>query len=133
MISLMVIVTCWRSGKIPHRPHFSPVDPGTTSGMEIDQRQKNVCPPGEAGQSGQDEHILVGHGISERSFDYPPTNERRGAFQSRIKYTSKGEHFYASRASSRTPPSFLRATSALALFDKTFAGCIGVRPSGAAR
>jgi hypothetical protein len=32
-------------------------------------------------------------GISESSFDYPPTNERRCAFQSRIKYTSKGEHF----------------------------------------
>jgi len=36
-------------------------------------------------------------GVSESSFDYPPTNERRCAFQSRIKYTSKGEHFYASR------------------------------------
>jgi len=36
-------------------------------------------------------------GISESSFDYPPTNERRCAFQSRIKYTSTGEHFYASR------------------------------------
>ena len=35
-------------------------------------------------------------GISESGFDYPPTNERRCAFQSRIKYTSKGEHFYAS-------------------------------------
>ena len=30
--------------------------------MEPDQRQKEVCPPGEAGQSGQEEHILVGHG-----------------------------------------------------------------------
>jgi hypothetical protein len=27
-------------------------------------------------------------GISESSFDYPPTNERRCAFQSRIKYAS---------------------------------------------
>jgi hypothetical protein len=26
-------------------------------------------------------------GISESSFDYPPTNERRCAFQSRIKYS----------------------------------------------
>ena len=29
-------------------------------------------------------------GVSESSFDYPPTNERRCAFQSRIKYTSTG-------------------------------------------
>jgi hypothetical protein len=32
------------------------------SSIEIDQRQKDVCPPGEAGQSGQDDHILVAHG-----------------------------------------------------------------------
>jgi hypothetical protein len=37
-------------------------NPGTTSAMEIDQRQKDVCPPGDAGQSGQKEHIPVGHG-----------------------------------------------------------------------
>jgi hypothetical protein len=28
-------------------------------------------------------------GVSESSFDYPPTNERRCAFQSRIKYTCR--------------------------------------------
>jgi hypothetical protein len=33
-----------------------------SSAMEIDQRQKDVCPPGKAGQSGQDDHILVAHG-----------------------------------------------------------------------
>jgi hypothetical protein len=32
------------------------------SAMEIDQRQKDVCPPGQSGQSGQEGHILVAHG-----------------------------------------------------------------------
>ena len=50
------------------------------SGMEeIDQRQKNVCPPGEPGQSGQDEHILVAHGDLREQFRLPtlqPTSGR---------------------------------------------------------
>ena len=46
------------------------------SGMEeIDQRQKNVCPPGEPGQSGQDEHILVAHGDLREQFRLP-SNQR---------------------------------------------------------
>jgi hypothetical protein len=50
-------------------------NPGTTSAMEIDQRQKDVCPPGEAGQSGQEEHILVGHGDLREQFRLP-SNQR---------------------------------------------------------
>jgi hypothetical protein len=30
--------------------------------MKIDQGQKDVCPPGEAGQSGQNDHIFLAHG-----------------------------------------------------------------------
>ncbi|WFU29127.1 hypothetical protein QA649_08110 [Bradyrhizobium sp. CB1717] len=53
-----------------------------SSAIEKDQRQKHVRPPREAGQSGQDEHILVAHGgISENSFYYSPTNERSTRFQ----------------------------------------------------
>ena len=35
--------------------------------MEIDQRQKDVCPPGQTGQSRKDGHILVAHGESPRA------------------------------------------------------------------
>ena len=53
--------------------HNRTVDPGTTSAK--DQRQKDECPQDEAGQTGQEEHILAVMGIiSESSFDYPPTN-----------------------------------------------------------
>jgi len=45
-----------------YRPTVCP-----SSGMEIDQRQKDVCPPGQAGQSGKDAHILVAHGESPRA------------------------------------------------------------------
>jgi hypothetical protein len=43
--------------------------------MEIDQRQKDVCPPGEAGQSGQEELILAGHGDLREQFRLP-SNQR---------------------------------------------------------
>jgi hypothetical protein len=66
--------------------------------MEIDQRQKDVCPPGEAGQSGHDGHILVAHGDLREQFRLP-SNQRAAVRVSiaRIKYTSKEKHFYASR------------------------------------
>jgi len=38
--------------------------------MEIDQRQKDVCPPGETEQSGHEEHILFG--ISEPTTECSP-------------------------------------------------------------
>src|ERR1700741_1574149 len=37
------------------------------SAMKEDQGQKYVCPPCEAGQCGQDDHILLGHGDSPRA------------------------------------------------------------------
>jgi len=43
--------------------------------MEIDQRQKYVCPPSEAGQCGQDDHILVAHGDLREQFRLP-SNQR---------------------------------------------------------
>jgi hypothetical protein len=46
-------------------------------------------------------------GISESSFDYPPTNERRCAFQSRIKYTSKGGTFFLDTVRSAFSASFV--------------------------
>jgi hypothetical protein len=58
--------------------------------MEIDQRQKDVCPPGEAGQSGQDEHILVAHGISESNFDYPPTTSGGARFNRASNILQRG-------------------------------------------
>jgi hypothetical protein len=46
-----------------------------SSGKEPDQRQKDVCPPGEAGQSGHDEHILVAHEDLREQFRLP-SNQR---------------------------------------------------------
>lgn len=46
-----------------------------SSAIEIDQRQKDVCPPCEAAQSGQDEHILVSHGDLREQFRLP-SNQR---------------------------------------------------------
>jgi hypothetical protein len=46
-----------------------------SSRMEIDQGQKDVRPPGEAGQCGQDGHILLGHGDLREQFRLP-SNQR---------------------------------------------------------
>ena len=46
-----------------------------SSDMEPDQRQKDVCPPGEAGQCGQDGHILLAHGGLREQFRLP-SNQR---------------------------------------------------------
>jgi hypothetical protein len=59
-------VACRKAAQVPS---MSPAqEDGRVSAMEIeDQGQKYVCPPGEAGQCGQDDHILLGHGDSPRA------------------------------------------------------------------
>jgi hypothetical protein len=77
--------------------------------MEIDQRQKDVCPPGEAGQSGQDEHILLGHGGPPRAVSITLQPTSGGArFNRASNILQRGEHFFSIPCGrpSRRPLSF---------------------------
>jgi hypothetical protein len=69
-------------------------------------------------------------GISESSFDYPPTNERRSAFQSRIKYTSKGNIFMPA---AEITAALCRECPDLASAPPFRAREAALRPGGAAR